>query len=134
MESLPFRLRVPGKDALTAIRASSTTFRFHGLLHLLDDAIRLEWTGTANVEEVSLLTVKEETLALPDEFLTLPLARLRTIELRGGWLLPYLELMGNALDALRIVPGEDRGRVRLWLARRDRPLAAGMVAAIRARR
>ena len=134
MESLPFRLRVPGKDALTATRAASTTFRFHGLLHLLDDAIRLEWTGTAEVEEVSLLAVKQETLALPDEVLALPLARVRSIELRGGWLLPYLELMGNDLEALRIVPGESRGRVRLWLARRDRPLAAEIVAAVRARR
>lgn len=134
MESLPFRLKVPGKDALTATTASSTKFRFHGLLHVLDDAIRLEWTGTARVEQVSLLAVKEQTLALPDESLTLPFSRIREFGLRGGWLRPYLELMGNDLEALRIVPSEEHGRVRLWLARRDRRLAAEIVAAARAAR
>lgn len=134
MESLPFRLKVPGKDAMTATSASSTWFRFHGLLHLLDSALRLEWTGTAKVEEVSLLSVEEETVTLPDESLTLPLARLRKLELRGGWLRPHLELMGNDLEALRIVPSEEAGRVRLWIARRDRRLAAQIVAAARAAR
>jgi len=131
MDSLPFRLKVPGKDAVTVTTASSTSFRFHGLLHLLDDAIQLEWTGTARVEEVSLLAVKEETLALPDETLTLPLSRLREMQLGGGWWHPYLELMGNDLEALRIVPSEDRGRVRLWLARRDRSLAREIATRVR---
>jgi hypothetical protein len=134
MDSLPFHLKVPGKDALTATTASSTKFRFHGLLHLQEDTIHLEWTGTARVERVSLLAVNEETLALPDEFLTLPLARIREMELRGGWWRPRLELMGNDLEALRIVPSEDRGRVRLWLARRDRTLASEIAARARALR
>jgi hypothetical protein len=132
MQPLPFRLKVPGKDALTATEASSTSFRFHGLLHLLEDTLLLEWTGLAQVERVSLLDVEEETVTFPAEELTLPLARVRRLRLRGGWLLPHLELMGNDLDALRIVPSEEAGRVHLWLARRDRRLAAAIAARVEA--
>jgi hypothetical protein len=134
MQSLPFTLKVPGKDAITVSSVSTTEFEFHGLLHLDDDALVLEWAGTAKVEEVSLLAMNQETVALPEEALTLPLDRVRTIALRGGWWRPRLELMGNDLEALRIVPSEDRGQVRLWLARRDRRLAAELVAQVQARR
>jgi hypothetical protein len=131
MDSLPFTLKVPGKDDLTVTTASSTWFRFHGFLHLTPEELRLDWTGTAKVEAVSLLEVKEETVVLPDETLTLPLSRVRELLLKGGWWRPRLEMAGNDLDALRMVPSEERGRVRLWLARRDLQQARELVARFR---
>jgi hypothetical protein len=130
MESLPFSFRVPGVDALTLQAIGSTRFHFRGVLHLDQDAVRLEWTGEAKVDEVAFTGIRSERFALPLESLRVPCADLRTVHLRGGWFRPYLELTATHLEALRIVPGEEAGRLRLWLARRDRPLARQVVAAI----
>ncbi len=127
MESLPFVLKVPGKDEMTVATAESTSFKFHGLLHLEDDALRLEWAGTAKVERVSLVDVEEETLSLPDESLELPFDQIRRIALRWSWFMPHIELWGTNLDTLRMVPSEDRGRLKLWIKRRDRGQAVRIV-------
>lgn len=133
MPSLPFRLKVPKRDEVTLAGISSTNFRFQGLLHVHDEGLLLEWTGTAKVERFGLTGIGDETLPLPDESLTLPYPRLRDVLLQGGWLMPRLVLLGNELDALRIIPSEDGGRVCLWIARRDRRLAQEFVQRIRAR-
>lgn len=134
MESLPFVLRVPGKDEMTVSTAESTSFKFHGFLYLEADALRLEWTGTAKVARVSLMDVEEQTVSLPDESLILPFDRIRKISLRWGWFMPHVEIWGSDLEALRIVPSEDRGRLRLWIARRDRAQATRIVELARALR
>jgi hypothetical protein len=133
MRALPFTLKVPGRDELTLAGASSTHFRFTGLLHAHEEELLLEWRGTARVEKFGLTGIGDETLPLPDESLALPYPRLRDIALQGGWLLPRLVLMGNDLDALRLIPSEDGGRVCLWVVRRDRQLAQELVQQIRAR-
>jgi hypothetical protein len=130
MEPLPFALRVPGKDTFTFTLIGSTRFRFRGLLRLVADALELEWTGTARVDEVGFTGIRAERLALPLESLTLPIDELRTIALRGGWLRPHLEIAATRLGALRIVPGEEAGTIRLWIARLDRRLASQLVAAL----
>lgn len=132
MDSLPFVLKVPGKDQMTVATAESTSYKFHGFLYLEAEALRLEWTGTATVERVSLVDVEEATLPLPDESLILPFERIREISLRWSWLLPHIEIQGTDLEALRIVPSEERGRLRLWLARRDRAHASKIIALVRA--
>ena len=133
MASLPFTLKVPKRDEVTFAGASSTRFRFRGLLHVQEEALLLEWTGSARVERFGFTGIGDETLQLPDEQLTLSYARLRDISLQGGWILPRLVLMGSDFDALRIVPSEDGGRVCLWLARRDRLLAMNLMHQVRAR-
>jgi hypothetical protein len=134
MESLPFVLKVPGKDEMTVASAESTSFKFHGFLYLEADALRLEWTGTAKVERVSLMDVEQKTVPLPDESLLLPFDRIREISLRWSWLFPHIEIWGSDLEALRIVPSEERGRLRLWIARRDRAQATKIVELARALR
>jgi len=128
MESLPFKLKVPGQDDMTWSEIASTSYRFRGVLRLQPDGLRLEWTGSAEVEEVSLIGVRIERIALPSESLDVPLTEIHTLRL-GGWIRPYLELATNDLDLLRIVPGEDGGRLRLWLSRRDLGAARRLVAA-----
>jgi hypothetical protein len=130
MEPLPFALRVPGKDTLTLTLIGTTRFRFRGLLRLVAGALELEWTGTARVDEVGFAGIRAERLALPLESLTLALNELRTITLRGGWLRPHLDIAATTLGALRMVPGEEAGTIRLWIARRDRRLASQLVAEV----
>jgi hypothetical protein len=125
-ETLPFRLKVGKKEAVTWIAITTTRYRFQGFLQLADDALLLEWGGTAKTEEVGFLGIKSQTHALPHERLELPLEQLRGIELLDGWLRPRVELSTN-FDALTIVPSEELGRVRLWVHRRDRGLARQLV-------
>ncbi len=129
MEALPFSLKVPGEDSITLTAISSTTFKFSGLLRLDGAVLHLEWEGSAQVEEVESLSVRDETVPLPEEALDLPLEELRSIALLGGWWRPRVELCARSLGALNIVPSEEGGRVALWIARRDRASAATLVAA-----
>jgi len=72
----------------------------------------------AKVDEVQLFAIRNEVVPLPQEALEVPLDRLWSVELAGGWWRPYIELIGNDLDALRVVPGEDHGRLRCLIHRR----------------
>ncbi len=129
MEAIPFTLKVPGRDDMTWSEIASTSYRFGGLLRLEADALLLEWTGSAAVEEVGFTGVRTEQIALPSESLTVPLSEIRSLRLAGGWIRPHLEITANDLDLLRYVPSEDGGRVRLWLARRDRGAGRRLLAA-----
>lgn len=128
---LPFTLKVPGMDTVSGADVSSTSYRFHGLLRFDGHSLHLEWAGTADIDEVSGLDVRSETVALPTETLSLPVHRLRSAVLRAGWWRPHLELTGSDLAALAIVPGEQLGRLRLWLARDDREHARRVVEGLR---
>jgi hypothetical protein len=123
---LPFILKVAGKDEVDVVRAVSTSFHFHGWLRLDGAVLRIEWKGHARVEEVELLSVRDEQLPLPAESLVVPLARLRRAELLGGWWRPRLAISARDLHALSVVPSEDQGVVSFWYARRDAALAADL--------
>lgn len=132
MLRLPFTLRIPGKDNLTQESVISwTTFAFHGLMHFDGSALHLEWTGTAATDEVAGASVRSDTIALPPESVAIPLSRLRSVKLAGGWWRPRLEITGNDMTALAAVPGEEAGRVRFWISRGDRWRAGEMAAAMR---
>lgn len=130
MDPIPFSLKVPGKDDMTWSEIATTSYRFRGLLRLEADGLLLEWAGTAEVEEVSFAGVRTDRINLPSESLLVPIAAVRTLRVAGGWLRPHIELTAHDWDLLRYVPGEDGGRLRLWLARRDRGAARRLVAAV----
>lgn len=130
MTALPFTLRVPDKDAFSLSRLTSTKYRFQGRLRLTGDLLLIEWSGTAVVEEVGMLGIAEETVALPHESLALQLDAIANVQLLGGWWRPRIELTGSELDSLRLVPSEDGGRVCFWIARSDRGRAAELVASL----
>ncbi len=129
MEAIPFTLKVPGKEDMTWSEIASTSYHFRGFLRLEAETLLLEWAGSAEVEEVGFAGVRTEKVALPSESLTVPLSEIRSLRLAGGWIRPYLEITANDLDLLRYIPGEDGGRLRLWLARRDRGAARRLLAA-----
>jgi hypothetical protein len=129
---LPFKLKVAGSDEFRGLNAISTSFRFHGLLQFDGATLQIEWAGSAQVQEVGALTVRDDQLALPEETLALPVERIRAAELAGGWWRPRLEISANDLQALRIVPSENQGMVRFWYARKDGAIAAGLAARLNA--
>lgn len=131
MEPLPFSLRVAGVDTFALDAIASTAFSFKGRLTLDPDDLCLEWTGSAQVDEVAFTGIRSEQVALPRESLRLPYSLLGTVHLGGGWVRPYLELTATEWNTLQSVPSEDAGHLRLWLARRNRPLARRVMTALR---
>jgi hypothetical protein len=125
---LPFTLKVAGKDEFKGLRAESTSFVFHGIARLEGETLILEWAGTARVQRVDPLSVRDEELKLPAETLIIPVHRLRSAEVAGRLWRMRLELSAGDLTTLAAVPSENQSVVRLWIRRRDRELAAAFAA------
>lgn len=117
--TLPFRLKVPGKDEIDGLGVTSMSFRVHGYLHLDGDLLVVEWGGTAHVQEVGT-AIRDETEALPDERLEVDVADLLRAELIGGWFRPRLRVQARRIGALASVPTEQLGRVDFWYDRAER--------------
>jgi len=127
---LPFRLKVAGRDEFRGAHAVSTSFRFRGFLRYSSRLLSIEWTGSAHVQDVGALSVRDDRLPLPTETLEVPVERLRTATFRGGWWRPRLILCANDLQALATVPSEEAGTVVFWIARSDRLVAGGLASAL----
>jgi hypothetical protein len=120
---LPFRLKVPGVDEFRDFKVISMSYKFRGQLQLLEQGVRIEWGGTATVEEVDTIDVRDDKISLPDESLDVPFTSLYRAQVLGGWWRPRLELQARQLAALSIVPSSEAGLVRFWIRRGDRELA-----------
>ncbi len=127
---LPFRLKVPGKDAFEGIDVVSTTFRVHGFLRFDGYMLSVEWGGEIAIQEVSITKISDETEPLQDERIDLPITEIHRASLAGGWFRPRLELQARRLGALSYIPSEKLGVVKLWYKRSERFAAIAMVNAL----
>jgi hypothetical protein len=134
MHVLPFRLRVPSQDEHTLTEATSTTFKFRGIMRLEPGCLYLEWTGTGKRESHGLLGAESSTTTLPLESIELPLDQIRVMRFLGGWWWPRVVLSAMTLDGLRVVPSEEDGVVKFYIARSDREQAEALIAAVMAER
>ena len=130
VEPVPFHLPLPGRDTMGLDGLRSVSYRIHGLLHLDGDVVTFEWSTSRHSERVSLTSVVVADDATPPELLDVPTQWVAGAVLVGGWWRPRLVLRGRRLDAFDGVPGAGVGAVTLRIARRDRPVAAAMVAAL----
>jgi hypothetical protein len=131
---LPFRLRVPSRDEHSITEHTSISFKFRGLMRLETDALYIEWTGTGKVEEHGLLGTDTQVRTLPLESIELPLDQIRVMRFLGGWWWPRVVLSTVTLDGLRVIPSEEDGVVKFYIARSDRPTAEALIAAVLAER
>lgn len=134
MHVLPFRLRVPSQDAHTIVEATSTTFKFRGMMRLEAGYLYIEWAGTGKRESHGLLGTESTTKALPLESIEVPLEEIRLMQFRGGWWWPRVIFSLTTLDGLRMVPSEEDGVVKFYIARSDRSQAEALIAAVMAER
>jgi hypothetical protein len=125
---------VPSQDEHTLTDHTSTTFKFRGLMRLEPDRLYFEWTGTGKREMHGLLGTETDVRTLPLESFELPLDQVRVMRFLGGWWWPRIVLSATTLDALRVIPSEEDGVVKFYLARADRQLAESLIAAVRAGR
>lgn len=134
VEPVPFRIALPGSDTLGLDGARSVSSQLHGLLHLEGEALSFEWRTVRHVEQVTLVSIRVADETTPPEWLDIPVEWIADAHLTGGWWAPRLNLRARRLDAFDRVPGAGPGTVVLPIARRDRPLAAALVEALRAGR
>ena len=121
--TLRFTLKVPGSDEFRDFQAVSTSFRCEGLLTLEGDLLTLEWGGEARIQEVGLLSLADDKVTMPDDWITVSATELDRATLEGGWWRPRLTLLERRRGALSAVPSVAFGEVRCWIARRDRDQA-----------
>ena len=129
-EPIPFTIRQAGEDTLELDGARSVSYRLSGTVTLDGDVVILEWTLSRHVEEVFLISVEIEDAELPAETLALPADRLAGARVVGGWWAPRLVLYARWANAFDDIPGAKRGTVSLRIARRDRPAARALAAAL----
>jgi len=127
MVPVPFTLKVAGRDYSSDTFTAWSTDRVHGLVHFDGQSVILEWAGTSSIDEVQGLEVRSQTVPILPEAVSIPLSRLRSAQLSGGWWRPCVELTGNDLRVFAPIPGAAAGQVRLWIARRHRPHAIRFV-------
>jgi hypothetical protein len=129
---LPFFIKLPGEDTVDFTEIRDVERRADGLLHLLDDAIVLEWAVTEKVDQVGLANISSTTETFAAEELEVPLTWLASAELLGGILRPRVLLRARGLGVFEGVPGAKADRLELRYARADRFVALEMVKAINA--
>jgi hypothetical protein len=105
--------------------------RADGLLHLLDDAIVLEWAVTEKIDQVGLANISSTTETFAAEEVEIPLGWLASAELVGGILRPRLLLRARGLGVFAEIPGAKADRLELRYARADRFVAVEMAEAIK---
>lgn len=129
---LPFRISLPGEEAIDFTEIRQVERRAEGLLHLLDDTILLEWVVTEKIDRVGLASIGSTTESFAAEEVEVSLAWLASAELVGGILRPRFLLRARGLGVFAEVPGAKADRLALGYARADRFVAVAMVKAITA--
>jgi hypothetical protein len=127
LNPIPFRLKVPGRDAVEWGGIESVSYRVDGLLRLADKSVILEWTGTRTTQEVSFDKIGTDVDELPPQWLELPFGRIAGAWVVGGWWWPRLELRARGLEDFIGVPATHGVTLRLRIHRRDRGLARTIV-------
>jgi len=130
VDALPFRIRVPGHDAIDSQGIVSISIKLEGILSVDRDLVSLEWTAKRQIESVSTDGIREEVDHSPVGTCDVPASILLDARLRGGWWAPRLELRASRIDAFGGLPTAEGGIAKLRIRRRDRDTARAICAAI----
>jgi hypothetical protein len=124
LDPLPFRIKVPGADTFQGWQVLSIVFKVEGYLHLTDEAMVLEWSGTESVDAVGGDGIRSTVDPLPHEEAEVPRAEIVRARLRWPLVAPRLLLTSRRLGTFNGLPGARPGRLSLRIRRRDAALAA----------
>jgi len=130
IEPLPFRISVPGEDAIDFKGVRSVSYRVEGLLHLVDDTLEFEWTATETTERVGFTGIHTGVDSSPIGRLKVPAGWIAEARLGWAWWRLRLLFQARRLDAFEGMPGAHAGTLTLKIRRRFRKQAEALVAAI----
>lgn len=125
---LPFRLKAPDESHIARWHTRTVSFDIHGLARLDAGGLVLEWSGSAEVFEMKGTAARTYEESVPVRSVTLPVMRVASVALEGGWWRPRVVLRSTDLAALAGVPGTRDGALTLFIARGDRALARELMA------
>lgn len=124
---LPFRLKAASETKVAPWHTRIATYRIHGLVRVEDTRLVLQWSGATEVIETKGTGTRVKEEALPVRTITLPVTRVAGLTLEGRWWRWRVVLRVTDLAALAEVPGARDGALTLWIARRDREIAAELI-------
>ena len=127
LDPLPFRLGVPGHDAVDGLEVVSISVKVEGLAYWAGGVLTLEWSETQHIDEVSFAAVRSDVVTQPPLAVDIEANQLSSALFKGGWWRPRIELRARYLNVFGDVPGSKPGRLLLRIARRDRALARLLV-------
>ena len=125
--SVPFSLAMGKETSIDSGRIQSKVFQVRGVARWEGDRLTLEWSGSIDITEVHGPNVRNLRQSVPAQRLVLPTARIASIEARGRWWRPHIELRTTGIGPLELVPTASGGRVYLRIARRDWSAARDLV-------
>jgi hypothetical protein len=125
--AVPFSLALGKETNVDRGRVQSKVFQVRGVARWEGDRLTLEWSGSIEITELQGGNVRNLRQSVPAQRLVLPTARIASIEARGRWWKPYIELRTTGIGPIELVPTASGGRVLLHLSRRDWSAARDLV-------
>jgi hypothetical protein len=127
---LPFRLSAPGEETIGIAGVKSIGYKMVGQIHLNDQWLVIEWTGTRTTEKLGITGIGTDVDQLPLEKFEIPVDHIVGARLTRAWWLPRLVLRALELDLFDDIPGSEPGIVSLRIKRSDRALALDFIMAL----
>ena len=125
--AVAFSLALGKETSLDRERIQSKKFQVHGVARWEGDRLTLEWSGSVEITEVQGREMRNLRQSVPAQRLVLPAVRIASIEARGRWWRPHIELRTTGIGPLELVPTATAGRVHLRIDRRDWSAARELV-------
>ena len=128
--AVPFSLALPKESNIDRGRIQSKVFQVRGVARWEADRLTLEWSGSIDITDIEGGSVRNLRQSVPAQRLVLPPDRIASIEARGRWWRPYIELRTSGIGPLDLMPTASGGRVYLRIARRDWSAARDLVSQV----
>ena len=102
--AVPFSLALPKESNIDRGRIQSKVFQVRGVARWEADRLTLEWSGSIDITDIEGGSVRNLRQSVPAQRLVLPPDRIASIETRGRWWRPYIELRTTGIGPLDLVP------------------------------
>jgi hypothetical protein len=125
--AVPFSLPLGKETNIERGRVQTKVYQVRGVARWESNRLTLEWSGSIEISEIENTSIRNLRQSVPAQRLVLPPARIASIDVRGRWWKPHIELRTTGIAPLELVPTASGGRVLLGIARRDWNAARDLV-------
>ena len=125
--AVPFSLPLGKETNIERGRVQTKMYQVRGVARWEGNRLTLEWSGSIEISEIENTSVRNLRQSVPAQRLVLPTERIASVDVRGRWWKPHIELRTTGIAPLELVPTASGGRVLLRIARRDWNAARDLV-------